>query len=526
MTEAVLDRPHRADTTMNVEHTEADVGTDTIADPAGDTAAATLAVAAWRAGDQVGAIAAADRALAGGADPDGCAAVVAAAAAAADGALTEAGMRWRRVASIVRDGAAVEASGRAALAWALVGRVAEAEADLAAARRGLADPAPRGLTVLLAGVSAVLRAIRGDLRAAATELAGLAATTVPPDPFAVDSWPELAVAVSAAAGDEDAARALLAADPTPPTARRLLLAAWLDLRAGRLADARVGLAAAAARPALRRNAVLAAAVTVGLARRSGDAGVLATSWHRVAPVVAGAEVELLQVDVWGELSAAAAAVASSGAAVDTIVGAVESAVTAAGSPASSAAAARWWQLQRAALAGDAESAATAAGALGALAEEARSAQVDAWALTARCWADVLAGQVDADWVRRAGGRLVGIGRPWEAATLCMAAAAGTSDPAVARELLGAGRGLRGRVSPDRATGPDGLSAREREVGRLVLDGLTQREIGARLYISPKTVEQHVARLRQKLAAANRAELVAALRQRLRPAQSNGQRRTG
>ena len=52
------------------------------------------------------------------------------------------------------------------------------------------------------------------------------------------------------------------------------------------------------------------------------------------------------------------------------------------------------------------------------------------------------------------------------------------------------------------------------MGELLLDGLTQKEIGARLYISPKTVEQHVARLRQKLVAGNRAELVAALRAKL------------
>jgi DNA-binding CsgD family transcriptional regulator len=49
---------------------------------------------------------------------------------------------------------------------------------------------------------------------------------------------------------------------------------------------------------------------------------------------------------------------------------------------------------------------------------------------------------------------------------------------------------------------------------LILDGHTHREIGARLYISPKTVEQHVARLRQKLAVAGRAELMSALRSRL------------
>ena len=61
---------------------------------------------------------------------------------------------------------------------------------------------------------------------------------------------------------------------------------------------------------------------------------------------------------------------------------------------------------------------------------------------------------------------------------------------------------------------DRLSTREREVLQLVAEGRAMKEIGARLYISPKTVEQHVARLRQKLDAGNRAELIGALRARL------------
>jgi DNA-binding CsgD family transcriptional regulator len=43
---------------------------------------------------------------------------------------------------------------------------------------------------------------------------------------------------------------------------------------------------------------------------------------------------------------------------------------------------------------------------------------------------------------------------------------------------------------------------------------TYLRVCSSLYISPKTVEQHVARLRQKLDATNRAELVAALRAKL------------
>jgi DNA-binding CsgD family transcriptional regulator len=59
-----------------------------------------------------------------------------------------------------------------------------------------------------------------------------------------------------------------------------------------------------------------------------------------------------------------------------------------------------------------------------------------------------------------------------------------------------------------------LSEREREVARRVLEGRTHREIGAQLYISAKTVEHHVARVRQKLGATTRAELLAAIREEL------------
>uniref|UniRef100_UPI000A77B595 response regulator transcription factor n=1 Tax=Nocardia acidivorans TaxID=404580 RepID=UPI000A77B595 len=56
-----------------------------------------------------------------------------------------------------------------------------------------------------------------------------------------------------------------------------------------------------------------------------------------------------------------------------------------------------------------------------------------------------------------------------------------------------------------------LSEREREVAELVLLGLTYREIGARLYISAKTVEHHVARIRRRIGAGSRSELLSMLR---------------
>ena len=52
-----------------------------------------------------------------------------------------------------------------------------------------------------------------------------------------------------------------------------------------------------------------------------------------------------------------------------------------------------------------------------------------------------------------------------------------------------------------------LSAREREVMALVVDGLDNRTVGEKLGISPRTVEVHKARVMSKLGARNLAELI-------------------
>jgi DNA-binding CsgD family transcriptional regulator len=54
----------------------------------------------------------------------------------------------------------------------------------------------------------------------------------------------------------------------------------------------------------------------------------------------------------------------------------------------------------------------------------------------------------------------------------------------------------------------GITARELEVLHLVAKGLANKEIGARLYLSPRTVERHVANLTVKAGVTRRAELVA------------------
>jgi DNA-binding NarL/FixJ family response regulator len=66
-------------------------------------------------------------------------------------------------------------------------------------------------------------------------------------------------------------------------------------------------------------------------------------------------------------------------------------------------------------------------------------------------------------------------------------------------------GAKGRTGP-RDFGR--LSKRELEVLRLVGEGLTNREIAERLFISPKTAEHHVGRIYGKLQLRTRTELAA------------------
>lgn len=64
-----------------------------------------------------------------------------------------------------------------------------------------------------------------------------------------------------------------------------------------------------------------------------------------------------------------------------------------------------------------------------------------------------------------------------------------------------------------------LTAREREVLQLIVEGYTNAEIAAQLVISPRTVEFHRANLRRKLGAHTRADLIrAALQRRILPAE--------
>ena len=64
-----------------------------------------------------------------------------------------------------------------------------------------------------------------------------------------------------------------------------------------------------------------------------------------------------------------------------------------------------------------------------------------------------------------------------------------------------------RPEPDAA---DRLTSTELRVAQLAAQGLTNREIGERLYVSPRTVGTHLQRMFPKLGVTSRGELAAVL----------------
>jgi DNA-binding NarL/FixJ family response regulator len=77
---------------------------------------------------------------------------------------------------------------------------------------------------------------------------------------------------------------------------------------------------------------------------------------------------------------------------------------------------------------------------------------------------------------------------------------------VARAVRMVGKGMT-VFAPQSEPAPASLSRREREVVALMAGGATNKEIAARLFLSPHTVKDHTSALYRKLGVRNRAEAV-------------------
>ena len=120
--------------------------------------------------------------------------------------------------------------------------------------------------------------------------------------------------------------------------------------------------------------------------------------------------------------------------------------------------------------------------------------------------------------RHVGERLLAAGSPTGErllrAAIAFFAGSGTTPPAeAARALLrSAGRPVprrgRGHATVPAQLAEAGISSREMDVLLLLAQGLTNRQIAARLYLSPRTVDKHVERLLAKTGSPNRVALAA------------------
>jgi DNA-binding CsgD family transcriptional regulator len=348
---------------------------------------------------------------------------------------------------------------------------------------------------------------------AAEELDREPASVVLPDSVAAVAAP-----VAVLAGDAITAERLLreAVDGHPAVPawriRHRLLLAWVRLRAGRYDTAVAELAGQGPAVSTGRDRLLVAALDAGLARRSGDVARLRDAWVRVEPVLARQVVDLLHLEIFEELLVGAIRLRRPDR-VRPVLAALEAMVDGLRRPVAWGCALAWLRLQLALAQEDAGQVSAIAAGMARL--DPPDGRQQAQCQAAAGWARALGGQVDAEALFPVLDALAGHQLPWEASRLAGQSAIRVADPGVARRLLERARELSGAEvrldDPGPMAAGSGLSEREVEVARLVVAGRTHREIGAQLFLSPKTVEHHVARIRTKLGATSRAELLAALR---------------
>ncbi|GAA0558665.1 hypothetical protein GCM10010172_47120 [Paractinoplanes ferrugineus] len=302
--------------------------------------------------------------------------------------------------------------------------------------------------------------------------------------------------------------------------RHLLLHAWCRMLRGRLSAAGRLVTEAAApigperHPAAGgRDRLFAAGLRVGLARRDSDLVGLRAIWPDACQVLIGQPVDLFMLLPLGELAVAAARLGEHRR-VATHLTEAERLLRQLGEPPLWSAPLHWSRLHAAILAEETAEAERHAEALDRLSDA--GPYPAALASAAHGWLAVLTERIDAGQVEPAARGLAALGLAWDGARLAGQAAIRTTDRKAMALLLDCARALQGRSSTAEPGEPveQLLSEREREVAALVLAGMTYKQVADKLYLSAKTVEHHIARIRQRLGCTDRRELLARLRELL------------
>jgi DNA-binding CsgD family transcriptional regulator len=411
------------------------------------------------------------------------------------------------------------------VAFAAIGLTGIGRLD--AARDLLAAPAPRAVPTLLAGAASrmangICESVSGDATEALSTLLGAASMLEPAGTAALlpDSPAALAAIVALHSGELSLADSVLTRALSAGSggrllaARQRLLLGWVAMTGGELGTA-TGHASAVRDGTTRlepRDELFLTAMELGLARRNSDIPGMGRAWENAYQAVMRHRMDLFTLLPLGELTIAAARCGE----YLRLARHLEQAralLAELGNPPLWTITLRWSELHAAITMED-----------NASAEEHLAWLTDcsgfnrysaALSRAARSWLAVLAATADPEEVISAAGELHDLGLNWDAARLAGQAAIRTADRKAMVTLLEAARQFQGRSAQrgNSAPAPEigRLSDREQEVARLVVDGLTYKQAGDKLFISAKTVEHHMARIRAKLGANDRRELLAKLR---------------
>jgi DNA-binding CsgD family transcriptional regulator len=301
--------------------------------------------------------------------------------------------------------------------------------------------------------------------------------------------------------------------------RLLLWTAWVALRRQRPAEAQTRLANVQAMPGVlsARDRLLRDAVVLAFTRRYGDSTTLRTLWQRCRDDVMQVEPDLFSIHPLTEFVIASPLMGDAARFERPFEHALRL-VERLGSPPAWSAHLHWAGIQREILRAHPDALAPHAHALVAAAPH--SPVAEAMATAGRTWTEVLTGTVDPDRIEAATAALADVGLAWDAARLASHGAGHAKDRRLISRLLSVARQLHPQQeymeddtghAPRVTRGAAPLSAREMEVAALVVQGKTYAEIGETIFISPRTAEHHIARIRRRLGATSRSDLIGKLR---------------
>lgn len=376
-------------------------------------------------------------------------------------------------------------------------------------------------TLVVEGLSASLARTPTDAVARLARAAQVAATAW--DDAMVPLHPAVLAALAALHSGDPAlaglviARARETTEPGGPWYRPFaLVSAWIRMSTGDLAGAVRDRKEATdgTWPRTGRDAFWDAALAVGLARRTDEPGSLVRAWQAISAETVTHAVDVYDLLPLAELHLAAVRVKDETAIAAHLRSAWEL-LHGLGSPALWETSLHWAAVQGAILANRPQDIAPHAQAL--VRHAATFPYAATLAAAGRVWVQVLGERFDVEEVIAVAHPLRDAGQSWEAGRLLGHAAAHADTRKDSARLLEAARALGegAAVGRDRtSSGPAErlpLSDREQQVARLVVAGRTYKDVGGRLYLSERTVEHHMARIRQRLGAASRAELLDRLR---------------